>query len=166
MNKPAYHVKNLKIFRGMEGQGFNAMLYFGERRLGLVMDDASGGPVVLELSPADRSALDEYVQSLPDITCSFDDPDTGKPATLKPSADWFVSNLVNRTDRLKQIKKILKKPTMLVVLDKGEVFKIEYTVEVNAKTLTDYQKKYPDHLIFNGLTDDQIIDALDSHGLC
>ncbi|MBU2752803.1 hypothetical protein HER14_18220 [Acidithiobacillus thiooxidans] len=165
MNKPAYHVKNLKIFRGMEGQGFNATLYLGKQRLGTVIDDASGGPVVLELSPADRSALDEYVQSLPDITCTFNDPDTGKPATLKPSADWFVSNLVNRTDRLKQIKKILKKPTMLVVLKNGEIFKIEYTREVDAKTLTDYQKTYPDHFVFNGLTDDQIIDALESHGL-
>jgi hypothetical protein len=166
MNKPAYHVKNLKIFRGMEGQGFNATLYLGKQRLGTVIDDASGGPVVLELSPADRSALDEYVQSLPDIPCTFNDPDTGKPATLKPSADWFVSKLVNRTDRLKQIKKILKKPDMLVVLDENVVYPIEYTREVDAKTLTDYQKEYPDHVVFNGLADDQIIDALESHGFC
>lgn len=166
MRNPTYHVKNLKIFRGMEGQGFNATLYLGKQRLGTVIDDASGGPVVFNLSPEDRNALDEYVQSLPDITCTFNDPDTGKPATLKPSADLFVSKLVNRTDRLKQIKKILKKPTMLVVLDKGDVFKIEYMREVNAKILTDYQKTYPDHFVFNGLTDDEIIDALESHGLC
>lgn len=164
MSTAVYNIRNLKIFRGMEGHGFNATLYLGKQRLGAVIDDASGGPLSIELSLEDRKALEEYVQSLPEVTCPFNDPNTGKPAVLKPSVELFVSNLANRTDMLKRVKRILKNPCMIAVIENGSLYKIEYT-NVNSKVISDYRKDYPDHLVLNRLSDDEIMAALEAHGL-
>lgn len=163
MGSPVYSVKGLKFFRGIEGRGFNATLYRDNKRLGTIIDDAHGGPLMVELSHEDRQALNDYVHSLPDVTCSFIDPDTGKPAIVKPSVDLFLSNLVNLTDMLNRIRKLLKKPNMLVVLDKGEVYRIEYMSAVNTKIIDDYRKTYPDHLILNRLSEDEIMGLLETH---
>lgn len=164
METPAYRIKNLKTFRGVEGNGFNATLYLGQKRLGTVIDDASGGPVIFEISDADKKALDDYAQSLPDIVCPFNDH-TGKPAVLKNSADLFVSHLVNQVASLKRVKSILRKGTMLAVIEDHQLYKIEYMRDVNTKIINDYQKNYPNAVVLNRLSDADILAALAAHGV-
>lgn len=164
MNHPIYQIKNLKTFRGVEGNGFNATLYLGQKRLGSIVDDASGGPVIFEISDADKKALDDYAQSLPDIICSFNDH-TGKPAVLKNSADLLVSHLVNQAATLKRIKGILRKGTALAIIEDHQIYKVEYMCEVNLQIIKDYQKNYPEAVVLNQLSDADIMAALAAHGV-
>ncbi|MBU2760298.1 hypothetical protein [Acidithiobacillus sulfurivorans] len=96
MKDPAYQIKNLKAFRGMEGNGFNAVLYLGTKRLGTIIDDASGGPLIYDMPEEDRKALYAYAQSLPDVVCPFNDPATGKPAVLPSNAFLFINDLIRQ----------------------------------------------------------------------
>jgi len=49
---PKYTVKNVKTFRGMEGEGYNATLYRDGKKVCEVIDDASGGEVNFQWADA------------------------------------------------------------------------------------------------------------------
>jgi hypothetical protein len=61
-----WHVKNVKTFVGMEGGGFNCTLYHGKKKVALVIDDASGGPLMFHWEDqAARQQFDAYCLTLP-----------------------------------------------------------------------------------------------------
>lgn len=102
-----YTVKNVKTFRGREGQGFNATLYVDGRKIAEVDDSANGGCyrwwwVDTEKNPerarADEAALNAHIATLPPVDSGI--ADFG-PLTM--DADLFVSMLVEDVSLNKQI---------------------------------------------------------------
>lgn len=161
----AYTVKGIKTFRSTEGNGFNATLYLGKRRLGSVIDNSTGTPILFEISAEDKKALDEYVAGLPDAVAPFVDPMTGKPAVMKVSAELFVSRMVDKMLLLKKVKSFFKKGDLLVVIENKSVYKIEYTGIIKTKIIEDYRKSYPDGFVLNRLSDEEILAAFDTYGV-
>jgi len=46
--KTKYSVKDILTFRGHEGIGYNASLYFGDKKIAFIINDASGGQSYIE----------------------------------------------------------------------------------------------------------------------
>lgn len=159
-----YTVKSIKTINGVDGQGFSAKIYFDGKLIGQVFDYADGAPVVLDMQAVHRKALMDYVDTLPNITCAFKDPATGKPAVVKPTADAFIVTMVQRQRTLQRVKRFIKKGNTLVVIDHGELYKIEYTI-MRESTVSYYRKAHPSHIILNGLSDDDLLSTLASFGL-
>jgi len=72
MKKPRVEMKNVKTFRGREGEGFNATLYINGQKSAFVFDDASGGPYNYEVyDNVSFAELNFYVNSLPDLNTEY-----------------------------------------------------------------------------------------------
>lgn len=101
-----YTVKNVKIFNGMDGQGFNAILYNGTKKIAEVINNGSGGETRFHFYPDTRNEeniLREHCKSLPKEKL-LDSVDK----LYDVSIDWFMDNLINEYYRQKDIKKMEK----------------------------------------------------------
>ncbi|WP_081577042.1 hypothetical protein [Acidithiobacillus thiooxidans] len=163
INHP-YSVKNIKRVRGTDGYGFTATLYFGNKRLGTVMDHANGAPLFFEVEREAKQALELYAKGLPDKICDFNDPQTGQPAVVKYTAELLVDQLVNQAQSLKQVKNILKKGSTIAIIGNRKVYKIEYMGPVGLKIIANYKKENPEAIVLNGLSDEEIMATMEAHG--
>tara|TARA_R100000808_G_C2126181_1_gene136413 strand:- start:687 stop:959 length:273 start_codon:yes stop_codon:yes gene_type:complete len=85
-----YQVKNIKLFDGREGTGFNATLYRGNTKVAKVVDDASGREVSFNwIDNQEESLFRTYCLSLPKWDCE------GK--MVHTNMDIAVTDLVNNT---------------------------------------------------------------------
>ena len=57
-----YSVKGVKTFRGMEGTGWECSLYKDGKKIGTVLDDAHGGPLMFYI-PQKEQRLQETMQN-------------------------------------------------------------------------------------------------------
>lgn len=116
-----YSVKGIKTFRGMEGQGFNATLYRGGKKVALVIDEGCGGSMIFEWVNGGRHAadmpdvrvLEDYAKSLPPIPA---DPAWGpghEPLTM--DGDLFVAELVGAFEMEQKMRRQMKKKTLFQV---------------------------------------------------
>jgi hypothetical protein len=101
----AYNVKSVKFFRGMEGQGYNAKLYRGKKKVAFVYDDATGGCIGIEWdNKEDEVLFDSYLKAFPPYICEFD----GKPTSH--NEDTFMGELIAfEIERI--VKRMMKKAT-------------------------------------------------------
>jgi hypothetical protein len=150
---PIYSVKNIKSFTGMEGRGYNATLYNGQRKIAGLIDDASGGPLIIRLTDqAEAEILDAYIQTLPDHVCNFLDPETGQPAVIKYSMELFLDDLVNLTEQVNKIKKSIKK--RILFIQDGELYSIN--VDPSEKNKDIALKRHHNAILLNNVDEKEL----------
>ena len=130
-----YTMKGLKTWKGMDGLGWEASLYKDGKKLGLVMDEVSGGEVRVDVSAEAYAELHIYVES----TYTPD----GEYPELGPDVGTFLGGLADKVEMETKLKRLLAKKTY-VVFDhspgKFSMLKTKFTPEV-AKGL---KAKYPE----------------------
>lgn len=122
-----YTVKNIKTFRGMEGTGFNANLYRGNKKVAFVIDDAQGGELRYEWEDykaervriygknyageeftykgtPEEKLLVEYAASLPGLKHGG--------IEIPCSPDLLIEELINKAENRKHLKKLSKTKTL------------------------------------------------------
>lgn len=92
-----YSVTGVKTFRGMEGLGYNATVRLYGKKIGLAIDDACGGPLMLEVGKDDLRDMETYAKSLPPYEA---DRASGCPA-MALTADLLVEELVSVAEQAK-----------------------------------------------------------------
>lgn len=103
-----YSVKNVKLFNGLEGQGFNCNLYRDGKKIGLCIDDAGGGPMhsiqwePTVLGRVEQGLLDSHIKTLPAEKCYIE----GKSFEIELDEGIFVSDLIHLNEREKFIRKV------------------------------------------------------------
>lgn len=150
-----YEVKGVKSFVGNEGYGFNCSLYRNGKKIGFCIDDAGGGG--MESVQWDRKIdwkeeqklLDKHVKGLPKVQSSFGD------GTMELTIDegWFVTELVTKWEKEKELKKFRRQCTTKTLFSTKEQNKGEYYVLKQAygeRIKTHLETKYgKDVEIFN-----------------
>lgn len=111
------------------------------------------------MEPDYHNALIAYVDTLPEFMGSFD-PSIGKRATMKHTVDSFVTRLVDIQRDLVRVKRMMKNGKTLVAIDNRKMYTIAYT-KMHENSFSDHQKSHPDHIVLNGLSDDEISSMLD-----
>lgn len=119
----SYTVKNVKTFQGMEGKGFNATLYHKNKPIAFVIDDASGGALLIQWKDNSAKApLEEHISPM--------------------SIDIFIEKLVNQYLDIQQKKRWCKNATVFRTKNdpEGEYQKapIPYSPAVKAKLIEEY----------------------------
>lgn len=117
-----YAVKSVKSFVGNEGYGFNANLYRNGKKIGFCYDDAGGGgmhPIDWLGTPnshddkdgwekwrkfrdEEQRLLDLHIAGLPKVESEHCD------GGLTVDESWFVTELVSKWERERDMKKLLK----------------------------------------------------------
>lgn len=149
-----YTVGKIKTFNGMEGRGFNAVIYFDGKRIAEAIDDASGGPLYLRFDDPDQERqLRDYVATLPAHVCDFVDSATGKPAVVTVTMELFVEDLVNVTQIVNRVKRLVR--TSVVVMENGAIS--QFKAKPTPEALAAIQRQNPGAVILNGLSDDEVM---------
>lgn len=143
-----YSVKGVKSFRGMEGYGFNAVLYRDGKKIALVIDEGNGGSMIFEWTSGPRwdnfetKSLQEYAKSLPPLPA---DPAWGTGAEPLPMNDeLLVAELVSEFEFQQKTRRQLKKKTLFQVgkeIGSDEFRQISSPFSATVKTFI--AQKYP-----------------------
>lgn len=99
-----YRVAGLKFFNGMEGNGWEGQLFRGEHYLGQVGDDATGGPVRINIINSVEYALLEQHAKL-------------KVNSQYESTELFLTYLTMYQDEIKKLK--TKAKQMILISSSG-----------------------------------------------
>lgn len=107
--KHGYSVRNVKTFRGMEGEGFNATLYREGRRIAFVIDDASGGDIQIQWTnrctrDVEEKPLLDFLKTLPKEKWEDQEYDV--------TPDVFIATLVDQSQIEKRLKQLFEKKTL------------------------------------------------------
>jgi hypothetical protein len=127
-----YEVKGIKTFRGMEGGGYNATLYRSGKRVAAVIDDASGGPLMVDwadwkkpriavktskyggkykatvqMTPEEK-ALHDYASSLPPLKSSIVSDEEPDGIVMEMDSELFIEELVNQALLLRDLQKLTR----------------------------------------------------------
>tara|TARA_R110000824_G_scaffold201667_1_gene385731 strand:- start:6134 stop:6691 length:558 start_codon:yes stop_codon:yes gene_type:complete len=145
-----YTVKNVKSFMGREGYGFNCSLYRDGKKVGSCIDDAGGGgmyPIDWDMKidrKHEQTLFDAHIKSLPAVASSFGKKDM----TLTIDEGWFVTELVNKWEQGKEVRKVKRKcaqKTLYRTLDQNDgsyfVSNILFSPEVGRKLRAKYGDK-------------------------
>ena len=103
-------IKKLKLFQGMEGEGFNLDLYLNGKKIAFVMDGGNGGVFNYDfISPAAATEFVGIVNAMPPIPIEDESwrdiyPDGLIPVTI----DMAVDELINDHNKQKRIAKMKK----------------------------------------------------------
>jgi hypothetical protein len=138
-----YRIAGVKTFNGMEGGGWEGQLFRNGNFVGFVGDDATGGPVRIEIRNAiERQALEAHA--------------TQVSKSKYERTESFIDDLVNYQINIKRLQNKAKKIILAIVETNPEVdhngvpeecttIKVEYTPTTRAKVLV----KYPNADILN-----------------
>lgn len=99
-------VKNVRMFRGMEGFGFNATLYIDGRKSGLVIDEGNGGAYHYQIPASDLKLLENYAALQPERVLRIGNQTFNK--TYKPGIDTIVGELVSDFEISTKIRRLCK----------------------------------------------------------
>ncbi|GEM_PF-3436546 len=107
--KHDYSVRNVKTFRGMEGEGFNATLYRDGHRIAFVIDDATGGDMHIQWADArsrgaEEKRLLEFLKTLP--------KERWEDTEYDVTPDIFLDALVGQAQAEKRLKRLFEKETL------------------------------------------------------
>lgn len=110
-----YRLKSLKDHgTGLEGYRWSAKLYRGERLLGVVNEDATGGPLRIEVRDKQELALlDGYAKQLPDAS------------QYEPTESFIGIDLLKLCEIEQQLKRATKKGavTLFTLEDEGDTYR-------------------------------------------
>lgn len=177
-----YTVSGIKTFTGMEGSGFNANLLRDGKKVAEVIDDASGGPLMIHwadekatpvkcecrdykdemvtrhMTP-EEAKLNAYILSLPAAPAGFVGAD-GKEVVMFPNDEMFIGDLVNDVLTRRSVERRLKSlmKNKIVYIDGGALYTSKaLTPAQMAPALVQFKAKKPE---FNYLNDKPIEEAL------
>lgn len=107
--KHGYTVRNVRNFRGMEGEGFNATLYRDGRRIAFLVDDASGGEIRIQWAdPHTRDkeeiCLLEFLKTLP--------KERSESVEYSVSPDMFIATLVDEASNESRLRRLFRTQTL------------------------------------------------------
>lgn len=147
---PAYTVKGIKTFVGMEGHGYNATLYRDGKKVAFVIDDASGGPLQVEWTdPSEEALLRDYATAMPPVTCEWADSATRLPATLDMTPELFIEGLVNDAVLLRDVAKMTR--GKVAFARDGKLFTVK--CEPTTSNVEAVRAKNPGAVVLNGMDD-------------
>jgi len=143
--KHDYSVRNVKTFRGMEGEGFNATLYRDGHRIAFVIDDATGGDMHIQWTEArsrgaEEKRLLEFLKTLP--------KERWEDTEYDVTPDIFLDALVDQAQAEKRLKRLFEKETLFRLKsdptddDKWRVINVCFSAGVKAALV----KRYGDRL--------------------
>ncbi len=177
-----YTVNAIKTFNGMEGSGFNANLLRDGKKVAEVIDDASGGPLMIHwaddkskpvkcecrdykdemveryMTP-EEAKLNAYILSLPAAPAGFVGAD-GKEVVMFPNDEMFIGDLVNdvltRRSVERRLKGLLK--NKIVYIDGGSLYTSKaLTPAQMAPALVTFKTKKPDYIYLNDKPNDEAL---------
>ena len=139
--KHGYSVRNVKTFRGTEGEGFNATLYRDGRRIAFVIDDASGSDIDIQwvgvrARETEEKLLLKFLKTLP--------KENWEDREYDVTPDIFLSELVNQALTEKRLRRLFRTETLFRLKgdrtdnDKWRVFRAPFSSTVKAQLLKTY----------------------------
>lgn len=111
-------LKNIKYadFASHETSCYEATIYIDGKKVGTVENDGHGGTdMVHPWSVAQQ--IDAYAATLPKIVCSFEDPDTGKPAEMSQNHETIFGEILSDWLSAKDLKRAMAKRILFVKED-------------------------------------------------
>lgn len=168
---PNYEVKNVKTFRGMEGQGFNATLYRDGKRVAFVIDEGCGGCLLFEWEQGhgnvaqrgdgtdEAKVLRDYAATLPAVTDTGMMLDPATPFTYQPDSEHVVNELVTDYLQRRDLTRILKRVVIKLPDNKpGELTIVGgATFKPTPEHLAGIEKQYPQAIMVNRLPFDEAL---------
>lgn len=173
-----YEVKGIKTFTGMEGGGYNATLYRNGKKVAAVIDDASGGPLMVEwvdyqkpripvkvskyggkykatvqMTPEEK-ALHDYAVALPPLKSNIASEDEPDGMVMEMDTELFLEELVNQALLLKDLQKMTKGKLAFEV--GGKVYTMA-TRDNEAAAREHLKRRHPSAKVLNDM---QVQDAL------
>jgi hypothetical protein len=103
-------LKNIKHseFASHETNCYEATIYIDGQKVGTVENDGQGGTDnVQPWSVAQQ--IDAYAATLPKIVCSFEDPNTGKPAEMSQNHETIFGDILTDWLHAKDLKRAMAK---------------------------------------------------------
>lgn len=165
---PTYTVGNIKTFNGMEGSGYNATLYREGTAVAKIIDDASGGPLMIDWcdfkgganfveiqgfdyqdkprtynGTPEEKILVEYVSTLPNFVVG----DT----SLRMTDEVFIDELVQEAIMLKKVKALCR--NRVVFMTQGrEIMSLKCLP--SSENIAKVRAQEKPYAIFNTLSND------------
>ena len=115
-------LKNIKYseFASHETACYEATIHINYKKVGIVSNDGHGGTdMVHPWSVAQQ--IDAYAATLPKIVCSFEDPDTGKPAEMAQNHETIFGDILADWLRAKDLKRAMSK-RILFTKEDGRIY--------------------------------------------
>ena len=135
-----YSVKGVKTFRGMEGTGWECSLYKDGKKIGTVLDDAHGGPLMFYIPQNEHKILDDHCKTLPKQPWGFE-AEGLDPEGCSVDADIFIGNIVADFIENRDFKRRCKTHTIFTLKDEPKEFwsmKALFTPAVEAHLVKKY----------------------------
>jgi hypothetical protein len=107
-----YTLKAIKTFTGREGYGFNANLYKGGKKIGMVRDMADGGCYHYDLPKDDIRVLQDDISDLGEVSVKLGEYSFNEKLS---ELDTFVSHLLGDIEQDKQLRKLVKKNKIVLI---------------------------------------------------
>lgn len=118
--KKKYSVKNLKTFRGMEGQGVNSTLYENGKKLCNVDDEGNGGCLLFYDWNVEKK-ISEELKSVGKVKF-----DTDSTYSFTYDAESFLNDIINEALETKDFKRRCKTKTLVITKKCGSGQFIEW----------------------------------------
>jgi len=160
MSTPKYTVKNVKTFRGMEGTGYECMLYRDGKCVATVTDTADGGDVNIYWKDARKPRIEVACTNYKDEPwtrkCTPEEAifvahletlpkEKGYGMELKVSDGMFIERLVSAFEEEKQVRRWCKSKTVFKLKGDAEgsyrTVKAPYGPKVKAFIMDQYGDK-------------------------
>jgi len=113
MKEPKIVLKNIKTFQGLDGEGFNAVIWINDVKCMLVIDTASGGEFDYQhnidhpkpgLVKKNIDLLAKWIDEQPKVPFNLG----GEDHSLKYCIDMHIENVLIKTQEAKEAKKLNK----------------------------------------------------------
>ena len=153
-------LKNIKYseFASHETSCYQATIYIDGKKVGTVENDGHGGTDMVH-PWAVAQQINAYAETLPKIVCSFDDPDTGKPAEMSQNHETIFGEILTDWLYAKDLKRAMSR-SVLYTKNDGRLYQ---GMSMSADSLKQYLSEpkladlYKDKQVLNLLPFDQAL---------
>ena len=163
-----FTVKAVKTFKGMEGCGINANLYFKNKKIRDVVDSGNGGPLDIyyhvngRYAPEGEAHVKSFLKTLPEFTYKDMGYDFSKSKVTRFGGEELWEELINlylvRRDHKKDMRKVAVVQDNSVFTYKAKPADLSRTFRYNggSKTLKEIiLSKNKDAIILNELPEEE-----------